>query len=95
MNTSSDVSDGALETSLSIQVYHKQRDLYKIHASEFVKEYIALCHKYGGEVVVNGFGVHTVQFDDGKVFSFASVYPDWNTDIADLMGEMVPYDQPL
>ena len=69
-----------MKTMSEAMEYHKQQDLYKIHASDFVKEYVALCNKYGGEVVVNGFGVHTVQFDDGKVFAFASVCPDWNID---------------
>ena len=50
----------------------------KTEAREFVQEYIALCEKFKGEIVVNAFGVHTVQPDEGKAYAFATVYPEWN-----------------
>ena len=56
----------------------ESREEAKIRLRGFVEEYVALCNKYQAELVVNSYGVHCVETDEGLSFAFKSVYPEWD-----------------
>lgn len=50
---------------------------------DFVIKYIDLCNEYNCEVVINNYGVHCVNTDDGDSIPFAAVYPEWNDEVSE------------
>lgn len=58
----------------------ESRDEEKARLRGFVEKYIALCNEYKAEVTINGYGVHCVASDSGRIFACKTVYPEWDTE---------------